>query len=102
MGFPSSTVICMLVQLLSSPKTAFCEGNSGTRKIGSVGIAVRQGSLALDQDTGELIYSGPNVMVGYADSRLELAKGDGLQGILQTGDLARRDEDGYYYITGRS
>ena len=61
-----------------------------------------KGSLALDQETGELIYSGPNVMLGYAESRVELAKGDELRGILRTGDLARRDEDGYYYITGRS
>jgi long-chain acyl-CoA synthetase len=72
------------------------------RKIGSVGIAVPQGSLTLDSETGELMYSGPNVMLGYADSRLELAKGDELHGVLRTGDLARRDEEGYHYITGRS
>jgi len=45
---------------------------------------------------------GPNVMVGYAENRADLAKGDELQGVLKTGDLARKDEDGYFYIIGRS
>ncbi|MBV9268863.1 MAG: AMP-binding protein [Acidobacteriaceae bacterium] len=70
-------------------------------KIGSVGIAVPGGSLRLDEDTAELIYSGPNVMLGYAECRSDLAKGDELHGILHTGDLARRDDDGYLYIVGR-
>ena len=71
------------------------------RKIGSVGIAIPNGSLTLDAVTGELIYRGPNVMMGYAESRADLAKGDELDGELRTGDLARRDSDGYFYITGR-
>jgi long-chain acyl-CoA synthetase len=70
-------------------------------KIGSVGIAVPQGSLAVDEHTGELTYCGPNVMLGYAECRGDLAKGDELNGVLRTGDLARVDADGYLYITGR-
>jgi acyl-CoA synthetase (AMP-forming)/AMP-acid ligase II len=70
-------------------------------KIGSVGIPVPNGSLAVDDATSELIYRGPNVMMGYAESRADLAKGDELLGELRTGDLARSDEDGYFYITGR-
>jgi long-chain acyl-CoA synthetase len=69
-------------------------------KIGSIGIALPGGSLRLDA-TGELIYSGPNVMLGYAEQRQDLANGDELTGVLRTGDLARRDDDGYFYITGR-
>ena len=71
------------------------------RKIGSVGIAIPNGSLTLDDVTGELIYRGPNVMMGYAESRADLAKGDELHGELRTGDLAQTDSDGYFYITGR-
>ena len=71
------------------------------QKIGSVGIAIPDGRLAIDEQTGELIYSGPNVMLGYAESREDLAKGDELHGVLRTGDLARLDHDGYCYITGR-
>jgi acyl-CoA synthetase (AMP-forming)/AMP-acid ligase II len=70
-------------------------------KIGSVGIAVPGGSLSLDEATGELIYSGSNVMMGYAECREDLARGDELTGLLRTGDLARQDSEGYFYITGR-
>jgi long-chain acyl-CoA synthetase len=70
-------------------------------KIGSIGIAVPGGSLSLDNDAGELIYAGPNVMLGYAESREDLEKGDELQGVLRTGDLARQDQDGFFYLTGR-
>jgi acyl-coenzyme A synthetase/AMP-(fatty) acid ligase len=71
------------------------------RKIGSIGIAVPGGTLKAEEETGELIYAGPNVMMGYAECRLDLARGDELQGVLRTGDLARQDADGYFYITGR-
>ena len=70
-------------------------------KVGSVGIAIPGGSLAVDDDTGELVYSGSNVMLGYAECRQDLAQGDELHGVLRTGDLARQDADGYFYITGR-
>jgi acyl-CoA synthetase (AMP-forming)/AMP-acid ligase II len=70
-------------------------------KIGSIGIAIPGGTLSVDETTGELLYSGPNVMLGYAENREDLAKGDELRGQLRTGDLARRDEDGYHYIEGR-
>jgi long-chain acyl-CoA synthetase len=70
-------------------------------KIGSVGIAIPGGSLTVDGATEELVYRGPNVMMGYAESRQDLSKGDELQGVLRTGDLARKDDDGYFYITGR-
>jgi len=59
------------------------------------------GSLEVDGHTGELIYAGPNVMMGYAACREDLAKGDELNGVLRTGDLARLDAEGYCYITGR-
>lgn len=70
-------------------------------KVGSIGIAIPGGQLSLDEQTSELLYAGPNVMLGYAQTRSDLGKGDELQGRLRTGDLARRDEEGYYYITGR-
>ena len=80
-------------------------------KYASIGIAIPRGKFSLidvngnaieeaDVD-GELIYEGPNVSLGYAECRADLAKGDENQGVLHTGDVARRDADGYYYITGR-
>lgn len=70
-------------------------------KIGSIGIPIPGGNLAIDQETSELIYTGPNVMMGYAEKREDLAQGDMLQGRLNTGDLARIDADGYFWIEGR-
>ncbi len=70
-------------------------------KVGSIGIAIPGGTLSLDDESSELLYTGPNVMLGYAENRSDLAKGDELRGQLRTGDLATRDEDGFYYVTGR-
>jgi long-chain acyl-CoA synthetase len=70
-------------------------------KAGSIGLAIPNGSLHVDGDTGELVYRGPNVMLGYAECLEDLAKGDECDGELRTGDLARRDKDGFFYITGR-
>lgn len=71
------------------------------KKIGSIGVAIPNGSMEVDSETGELVYTGPNVMLGYANCREDLSKGDELGGVLRTGDLARRDADGFFYITGR-
>jgi long-chain acyl-CoA synthetase len=70
-------------------------------KIGSVGIPIPGGSLAIDAASHELLYTGPNVMLGYAESRADLSKGDELGGRLATGDLATQDDDGYFFIVGR-
>jgi acyl-CoA synthetase (AMP-forming)/AMP-acid ligase II len=70
-------------------------------KLGSVGMAIPNGALSVDGITDEMVYRGPNVMMGYAECRADLAKGDELNGVLRTGDLARMDGDGYFYITGR-
>lgn len=80
-------------------------------KYASIGIAIPRGKFSLldvngnaieepDVD-GELVYEGPNVSLGYAECRADLAKGDENHGVLHTGDVARKDADGFYYITGR-
>jgi acyl-CoA synthetase (AMP-forming)/AMP-acid ligase II len=52
--------------------------------------------------TGELVYRGANVMLGYADCAADLALGDTQGGVLHTGDLGHRDAGGYFFVTGRS
>lgn len=80
-------------------------------KTGSIGRAIPEGELFLidsegnvltDQlAEGEMCYKGPNVTMGYGMCRDDLMKGDEWNGVYHTGDLARRDEDGCYYVTGR-
>jgi acyl-CoA synthetase (AMP-forming)/AMP-acid ligase II len=73
-------------------------------KLGSAGIAIPGGRFHIESEAsepGELIYTGPNVMMGYAACREDLALGDVLQGRLATGDLARLDAEGFVYIEGR-
>ncbi|MET0492691.1 MAG: AMP-binding protein [Actinoplanes sp.] len=68
-------------------------------KPGSAGRAIPGGSLAIAD--GEVVYSGPNVMMGYAEAAADLARGDDLGGVLRTGDLGRLDDEGFLFITGR-
>jgi long-chain acyl-CoA synthetase len=80
-------------------------------KPGSIGIAIPGGEFSLidekgteikDHDiTGELVYKGKNVSMGYATCRDDLKKDDENHGILFTGDLAKRDSENFYYIVGR-
>ena len=70
-------------------------------KFESIGIPIPRGKMFSDPETSELIYEGPNVMMGYAQNATDLSRGDELKGILRTGDLARQDDDGFFYITGR-
>nr|WP_042180667.1 AMP-binding protein [Kibdelosporangium sp. MJ126-NF4]CEL14507.1 Long-chain-fatty-acid--CoA ligase [Kibdelosporangium sp. MJ126-NF4]CTQ88872.1 Long-chain-fatty-acid--CoA ligase (EC 6.2.1.3) [Kibdelosporangium sp. MJ126-NF4] len=65
----------------------------------AVGVPIPGGSFDLAAD-GELIYRGPNVMLGYAETPADLALGRTVDA-LPTGDIARRDEAGLYEIVGR-
>ncbi len=80
-------------------------------KLGSAGIAIPAGRLRIDADesasraarsTGEIIYEGPNVMLGYASDPDDLRRGDDLHGVLRTGDIGYLDEDGFLFLVGRS
>jgi len=51
--------------------------------------------------SGELVFKGESVTLGYAESLADLSKGDERYGIYKTGDIAYRDKDGFYFITGR-
>ena len=71
----------------------------------SIGIAIPGGELTLDQSVdersgvGELVYTGPNVMLGYAEGPADLSRGREVDE-LRTGDLAR-EVDGLFEIVGR-
>jgi long-chain acyl-CoA synthetase len=96
-----SEFFIMYGQTEAAPRISYVPPARLDDKLGSIGVAIPGGSLELDAQTSELIYRGPNVMLGYAESRADLARGDEMRGVLHTGDLGRRDEEGFFYLTGR-
>ncbi|MBQ6013159.1 MAG: AMP-binding protein [Firmicutes bacterium] len=82
----------------SSPKERYA-------KAGSVGAAVDAGEIKIvDKDAsgiGEILFRGPNVMLGYYDMPEETAKTIEPDGFMHTGDLGFIDNDGWLYLTGR-
>jgi acyl-CoA synthetase (AMP-forming)/AMP-acid ligase II len=68
---------------------------------GRLEILTEAGLVAEPGQAGEVIYYGPNVMMGYAVDRAGLAAGDRLGGRLATGDLGRLEPDGTLILTGR-
>lgn len=80
-------------------------------KTGSIGKTIFTGSIKLidnngniiskPNEIGEIVYSGPNVTMGYANSIEDLALGDLKGGKHYTGDVAYFDDDGCYFIVGR-
>jgi long-chain acyl-CoA synthetase len=80
------------------------------RKPGSIGLPVSGVEMRLvDQDghdvaqgdVGEILISGPVVMSGYWNRPEATAEAIDEDGWLHTGDLARQDEDGYFFIVDR-
>lgn len=92
-------------------RMAYLPAELALGKTCSIGIAEPGGRLSIvDSDgnetfegeaTGEMVYRGENVTLGYATSIEDLMKGDENHGVMHTGDLARRDTDGCYFIVGR-
>ncbi len=103
--------IVMYGQCEATARMGYLPADKAVEKCGSMGIAVPGGEFRLvdvngreitePYVTGELVYEGENVTLGYAECGEDLIKGDERNGLLQTGDMAQFDEDGYYYIVGR-
>ena len=95
----------------TTARLAFLSPEQAVQKIGSIGKAIPEGTLYLVDENGhqihepntegELIYEGPNVTMGYATSIEDLTTGDEFCGVYHTGDIAKMDEDGCFYIVGR-
>lgn len=103
--------IVMYGQTEAAPRMSYLPHEKSIEKCASIGVPIPGGQFSLiDADgheikktdvDGELVYKGENVCLGYAERRSDLAKGDENKSELHTGDVARCDADGYYYITGR-
>lgn len=101
----------MYGQCEATARMGYLPAENAIKKCGSMGIAIPGGKFHLvdingdvikkANVVGELVYEGANVTLGYAECGQDLLKDDERGGVLQTGDMAEFDEDGYYYIVGR-
>ncbi|MDQ3729829.1 MAG: 4-coumarate--CoA ligase family protein [Actinomycetota bacterium] len=83
----------------------------GENRAGSIGkeledtecriVDVESGEDAPDGERGELWIRGPQVMAGYLNNDEATAETIDSDGWLHTGDIAVRDEDGFYFIVDR-
>ena len=98
-------------QTEGTARMAYLKPEFAVSKCGSIGKVVPNGKLYL-KDTdgniiqspgvqGELFYEGNNVTLGYARCKSDLALGDERNGVLNTGDIAEFDTEGFFYIVGR-
>ena len=108
-AFPDKEVWIMYGQTEAAPRVTYLPPERLKEKLGSIGIPVpgvqitivdEQGQELPAGEVGEIMVTGPNVMLGYwnqAEEEKEVLR----DGKLFTGDLARMDEDGYFYVVGR-
>ncbi|MBA2946113.1 AMP-binding protein [Streptomyces himalayensis] len=98
----------MYGQTEATARMAYLPPDLAASRPEAIGVPIPGGAFRLEphpdwpgQDTGELVYSGANVMLGYAERPSDLALGRTV-GELHTGDIAQLAPDGLYEIVGRS
>lgn len=108
-AIPTAKLFVMYGQTEAAPRLSYLPPEDLDRKLGSAGIAIPGVSLDVMDDAGtsvapdtvgELVARGDNIMIGYWRDEATTAQVLRSEG-LRTGDLARRDGDGYIFIVGR-
>ncbi len=84
----------------TAPIATVLRREDATRKLGSAGKAAPHCDVKLVE--GEVWVRGPNVMRGYWNDPAATAAALTPDGWFKTGDLARMDDSGYFWIIGRS
>lgn len=103
----------LLIQAMGSSEAGNVFSNPlppGENKIGSPGIpwgfevriVNREGIEVSPRESGEMLIRGPAMTQGYYKQPEETEAAFDSEGWLHTGDLAYRDEDGYFFVVGRS
>ncbi|WP_166638765.1 AMP-binding protein [Paraglaciecola marina] len=100
----------MYGQTEASPRISYLPPDQVFEHSDCIGIAIYGGSLTLHDDkekeitdsgvAGELIYRGPNIMMGYALGQNDFASMEYMEA-LHTGDIALRKSNGLFKIIGR-
>jgi len=100
----------MYGQTEAAPRMAYLPPGFAADFPESIGKPIPGGEMSLRSESGaiidlpnvegELVYRGPNVMMGYASKDADLAA-PAQTPVLETGDLGYRDAQGFFFITGR-
>ena len=97
-------LVVMYGQTEATARMAYLPPALAETGAGTIGLPLPGGAFELEPvpglDEAELVYTGPNVMLGYAESPADLALGRTVHR-LRTGDLARRRPDGLVELVGR-
>ena len=100
-------LVVMYGQTEATARMAYLPPELAAQHPEAIGVPIPGGSFTLepipdhpDPAAGELVYAGPNVMLGYARTPADLRLGRTVD-VLRTGDIARRGRDGLYEVVGR-
>jgi fatty-acyl-CoA synthase len=108
-SFPDVPFTAVFGQTEMSPVTCVLDGEDATRKFGSVGLPVPAVDVrVVDEEmrdvengqVGEIVYRGPSMMSRYwnnPEATAEATRG----GWFHSGDLVRRDDDGFVFVVDR-
>ncbi|MFC9981277.1 fatty-acid--CoA ligase FadD5 [Gordonia sp. NPDC127522] len=109
-SFPEAANMTAFGQTEMSPVTTILEGKDALRKLGSIGKVVPAVTARIVDplmndvkpgEVGEIVYRGPNMMIGYwnkPEATAEAFRG----GWFHSGDLVRQDEEGFLYVVDRA
>jgi acyl-coenzyme A synthetase/AMP-(fatty) acid ligase len=96
--------VVMYGQTEATARMAYLPPELATTAPEAIGVPIPGGALRVDgpdaDGVGEIVYSGPNVMLGYATTPADLACGRTVHELC-TGDLGRQRPDGLFQVTGR-
>lgn len=90
----------MYGQTEATARISYVDPSVLSTKLNSIGKPINNGVLEIDSLTNELLYKGPNVFGGYCEKKADLRIWENVD-YLRTGDLASKDEDGFFYLSGR-
>lgn len=99
-------LVVMYGQTEATARMAYLPPALATARPDAIGVPIPGGDFRLEpvdgapEGVGELVYTGPNVMMGYAEQAADLARGPELSE-LRTGDLGRQADDGLWEVVGR-
>ncbi|MFF8809168.1 long-chain-fatty-acid--CoA ligase [Streptomyces omiyaensis] len=108
-SFPAALNVAVFGQTETSPITCVLRGEDSLRKLGSVGRPIPNVQYRIVDDSmndvpngevGEIVYRGPTVTQGYWNKPEETE--DAFRGgWFHSGDLVRRDEEGFIWVVDR-